>query len=161
MMGLQYFSWVAYQSNESGRPEIYVRPLAPPASSEAVSGVASGTAAGAASGAPANATGGQGQVSTAGGTSPSWRADGQALYYLGPRGEMMATPIAVRGTALEPGTPVVLFPTRIVAGGADTVGLGRQYDLTRDGRFLINTLLDDAAATPITLIQHWQPDAKK
>ncbi len=32
-----------------------------------------------------------------------------------------------------------------------------QYDVTRDGRFLINTVLDDAAATPITLIQHWRP----
>ena len=36
---------------------------------------------------------------------------------------------------------------------------GRQYDVTRDGRFLINTVLDEAAA-PITLIQHWQPAAK-
>ena len=30
-------------------------------------------------------------------------------------------------------------------------------DVTRDGRFLINTVLDDAAATPITLIMNWQP----
>jgi hypothetical protein len=31
--------------------------------------------------------------------------------------------------------------------------------VTRDGRFLINTLLDEAGA-PITLIQRWQPAAK-
>ena len=37
---------------------------------------------------------------------------------------------------------------------------GRQYDVARDGRFLINTVLDDAAATPITLIQNWKPPAK-
>lgn len=36
---------------------------------------------------------------------------------------------------------------------------GRQYDVTRDGRFLINTVLDEAAA-PITLIQHWNLEAK-
>ncbi len=132
--------WVAYQSNASGRTEIYVRPWTPPA------------AAGAAAPAPSA----QWQVSTAGGIYPSWRADGQALYYLGPDGALMAAPVTTRGTALEPGTPVALFPTRIVGGGADS-GQGRQYDVTRDGRFLINTVLDDAAATPITLIMNWRP----
>ena len=43
-----------------------------------------------------------------------------------------------------------------LCGGVDN-GQSRNYDVTRDGRFLINTVLDDAAATPITLIQHWQP----
>ncbi len=38
---------------------------------------------------------------------------------------------------------------------------GRQYDVTRDGRFVINTVLDDQAAAPITLIQHWRPEGKK
>ncbi len=56
-----------------------------------------------------------------------------------------------------PVTPVALFPTRIVVGGADGNQLGQQYDVTRDGRFLINTVLDDAAATPITLIMNWRP----
>ncbi len=131
--------WVAYQSNASGRMEIYVRPGTPPA------------AAGAAAPAPSA----QWQVSTAGGIHPSWRADGQALYYLGPDGALMAAPVTTRGTALEPGTPVALFPTRIV-GGWDG-GQSPQYDVTRDGRFLINTVLDDAAATPITLIMNWRP----
>ena len=36
----------------------------------------------------------------------------------------------------------------------------RQYDVAPDGRFLINTELDSAAA-PITLIQNWNPEAKK
>ena len=49
---------------------------------------------------------------------------------------------------------VALFPTRIFRGGVDN-GQGRQYDVTRDGRFLVNTVLDDAAS-PITLIQNWQ-----
>jgi hypothetical protein len=34
------------------------------------------------------------------------------------------------------------------------------YDIARDGRILINTVLDDAAS-PITLIQSWNPEAKK
>jgi Tol biopolymer transport system component len=58
--------WVAYQSNESGRNEIYIRPFAGPA----------------ASGASASQVGGQWQVSTAGGTFPRWRRDVRELYYL-------------------------------------------------------------------------------
>ena len=46
--------WVAYQSNESGRNEIYVRPFVPPSRD-----------------ASADKPGGQWQVSTAGGIIPS------------------------------------------------------------------------------------------
>ena len=135
--------WVAYQSNESGRPEIYVRPFAPPA--------AAGTAAGAA--------GGQWQVSTAGGIMPLWRPDGKELYYLNPAGAMMAAHVTVTGSTLEPGAPVVLFPTRIYGGGVDAQH-GRQYDVAPDGRFLINSVVDDVSA-PITLLQNWNPEAKQ
>ena len=69
---------------------------------------------------------------------------------------MMEAPLTTRGAVPEPGTPVMLFPTRVYGGGVD-LGQGPQYDVTRDGRFLI---LDDATATPITLIQNWRPDAK-
>jgi hypothetical protein len=103
--------------------------------------------------------GGQWQVSTAGGIYPRWRNDGQELYYLGPRGEMMAASIVSTAAALTPGAPVVLFPTLTYGGGVDTQ-LGRQYDVTRDGRFLLNTVLDDAT-TPITVLMNWNPAAKK
>jgi hypothetical protein len=97
-------------------------------------------------------------VSTAGGIVPVWRPDGKELYYLNPAGAMMAAPITVTGTTLAPGAPVVLFPTRIVGGGAD-VQVGRNYDVAPDGRFLIATELGSAA--PITLLQNWQPEATK
>ncbi|MSO45442.1 MAG: serine/threonine-protein kinase [Acidobacteria bacterium] len=135
--------WVAYQSNESGRMEIYVRPF-------------TGAAA---PGAGATAAGGQWQVSTAGGIYPRWRSDGRELYYLAPSGAMMAAPIAVTGASVAPGAPVALFPTRIFAGGVDA-SQGRHYDVTRDGRFLINTVLDEASA-PITLLMNWDPEAKR
>lgn len=135
--------WVAYQSNESGRPEIYIRPFA----GLAASGAASAAAAG------------QWQVSTAGGTFPRWRPDGKELYYLGPSGEMMAAPITVTGPTLARGAPVVLFPNQVL-GGRLYNQQGRQYDVTRDGRFLINTVLDEASA-PITLLQNWHPEVKK
>jgi Tol biopolymer transport system component len=135
--------WVAYQSNESGRNEVYVRPFVPPGAAST----------------PAAEAGGQWQVSAAGGIHPVWRPDGKALYYLNPAGAMMAAPVTVVGNVLEPGAPVVLFPTRIVGGGVEE-GTGRQYDVAPDGRFLINTELP-GDATPITLIQHWNPEAKK
>jgi serine/threonine protein kinase len=135
--------WVAYHSNESGQPEIYVRPFVPPGTT--------GTTAG--------AVAGQWQVSAAGGIVPMWRSDGKELYYINPEGAMMAASIGVHGATLELGAPVRLFQTRIVGGGAD-VQVGRQYDVTADGRFLINTLLNEAA-TPITLLMNWHPEAKK
>jgi Tol biopolymer transport system component len=133
--------WVAYQSNESGSSEIFVRPFVPP--------VAPGTAAG------PEPTAGQWQVSTAGGVFPVWRPDGKELYYLNPEGAMMAATITVTGSTPAPGAPVVLFPTRILGGGA-SAGLGRSYDVAPDGRFLINTVRDVEAA-PITVLMNWRP----
>ena len=98
-------------------------------------------------------------MSTAGGVAPRWRADGKELYFLAPDATMMAAPVTAAGTSCEAGTPVTLFPTRIVGGG--TLAAGRlEYAVARDGRFLINQPVADAAA-PITLILNWIPDAKK
>jgi Tol biopolymer transport system component len=55
--------WLAYQSNESGRFEIYVRPF------------------------PGN--GARVQVSDLGGTETIWGRDGRSLYYRGPLGEVV------------------------------------------------------------------------
>ena len=119
---------MAYGSNESGRYEIYVRPF-PKAD-------------------------GQWQMSTAGGIWPRWRPNSKELYYIAPDGRLIAVPIAVNGTTLEPGAPVALFQTRIVGGGTN-IDLGRQYDVAADGRFLINVTTDEASAEPITVILNW------
>ncbi len=126
--------WVESQTNESGRFEVVVQSF-PDA-------------------------GGKWPVSTAGGAAPRWRADGKELYFLAPDATMMAVRVTVAGTSFEAGTPVALFPTRIVDGG--TVAINRpQYAVARDGRFLINQPVGDATAAPITLILNWHPDAKK
>jgi Tol biopolymer transport system component len=135
--------WVAYQSNESGQNEIYVRRFVVP-------GDATDSTA---------AQAGQWQVSTAGGIFPAWRADGKELFYIDPAGMMMGAPITVTGSTVVPGTPGALFQTNVLGGGIDSTQ-GRQYDVAPDGRFLINRVLDSAAA-PITLIQNWNPDATK
>ena len=88
------------------------------------------------------AAGGSGRCPRRAASIPLWRPDGKELYYLNPAGAMMAAPITVTGATLEPGAPVVLFPTRIVGGGVD-MQQGRQYDVAPDGRFLINTVLDE------------------
>jgi Tol biopolymer transport system component len=134
--------WVAYTSNESGRPEVYVRPFLEPGQHDAAT------------------AGDQWQISTDGGAFPKWRADGQELYYLNPSGAMMAVSISVAGNKLVPGTPQMLFRTHITQGGRD-VQQGRQYDVAADGRFLINTEFADDAPTPITLILNWSPDTKE
>jgi Tol biopolymer transport system component len=125
--------WMAYQSNEHGSYEIYVREFPGP--------------------------GGQRQVSTAGGINPKWSHDGREIYYITPDGKLMATPITVNGDAIVPGTPAPLFATRIVGGGTDING-GLNYDVTADGRFLINTVLEDSAVSPITLLLNWKPPSK-
>ena len=128
--------WVAYQSDESGRPEIYVRRF------------------------PAQPGGEWRQVSTSGGSQPRWRLDGKELYYIAPDGKLMAVPITLKGTALEPGTPEALFQTRIVGGGANNLAFRQQYDVGPDGRFLINVTTEDTVTAPITLLQNWKPPAK-
>jgi Tol biopolymer transport system component len=74
--------WLAYQSNESGRNEIYVQAVP--------------------------ATGAKYQISTSGGGAPRWRRDGKELYYLGPEQALMAVPMAL-GSSLQVGTPARLF----------------------------------------------------
>jgi Tol biopolymer transport system component len=133
--------WVTYQSDESGRNEIYIRPFVAP-------------------GAADKSAGGQWQVSTQGGIAPMWRPDGKELYYLNPAGEMMAAPITVSGTGLQPGAPVKLFPTHIYGGGTDSQIIGRQFDVAPDGRFLINTVVGSTTSVPITLLMNWNPEAK-
>jgi serine/threonine-protein kinase len=77
--------WVAYQSDESGRYEIYVRPF------------------------PAVDGGGKWPVSHGGGILPHWRQDGKELFYIGPDNALMAVPVSASGAVFQPGTPAALF----------------------------------------------------
>jgi hypothetical protein len=121
--------WVAYQSDESGRFEIYVQPF--PAASA------------------------KWQISTGGGTMPRWRADGKELFFIAPDTKLMAAAVTASGTTFEAAPPVALFQTRIVGGPGQI--LKHQYAVSRDGRFLINETAEASTATPITLIFNWKP----
>jgi eukaryotic-like serine/threonine-protein kinase len=122
--------WVAYQSNQSGRMEVYVRSF--------------------------HGAGGQWLVSTDGGIHPRWSSNGTELLYLAPDGRLLSAAIIARGGAIEVGRPVSLFPTMIVGGGTNFPGFRQQYDVTADGRLLINVALQ-SAPTPITLLLNWRP----
>jgi Tol biopolymer transport system component len=118
--------WIAYESDESGRFEIYIQPFPGPTSKF-------------------------GPISTNGGAQVQWRGDGKELYYLGLDNRLMAVPIRLssdRRTA-DFGSPVPLFMTRIF-GGAVQANL--QYTVSADGkRFLIHNVTDEATS-PITVV---------
>ena len=122
--------FMAYVSNESGQHEIYVRPFPGPGASSL--------------------------VSTTGGITPRWNHDGKELYYIAPDSMLMAAPIGVKDGTVTRGTPVPLFQTRIVGGGR-AYPIIHQYDVTRDGRFLINVRVGDTPASPLTLLLNWKP----
>ena len=124
--------WVAYQSNESGRFEVYVQPFPGP--------------------------GGQWQVSKNGGAYPRWQRDGKELYYLAPDSKLMAAPVRSVSTAFEAGAPAPLFQTRIVFSGNFT--FRHNYAVAADGRFLINVPVEEATTSPITVILNWKPGLK-
>jgi Tol biopolymer transport system component len=121
--------WVAYQSNESGRFEIYVVPFPP--------------------------GGGKWQVSTSGGIWPRWSHNGKELSFISPNSEMMASSISASGSSLEASPPVRLFQTRI--SGTVNVAAKQEYDVSADGRFLINSIAADLVNAPITVILNWYP----
>jgi serine/threonine protein kinase/Tol biopolymer transport system component len=75
----------AYESNESGRSEIYVRTFSPEAPE----------------------SGGKWQVSNGGGSFPGWRSDGKELFYFNAT-KLMAVPVQTGGT-FQAGTPTLLF----------------------------------------------------
>ena len=129
--------WVAYESNDSGRFQIYVQPFP--------------------------ASGGKWQVSSAGGSQVRWRHDGKELFYVAPDQRLMAVPIAVAadGQTLNGGEPVPLFMTRLAQGAAIT-GTRSQYAVAADGRFLMNVIVEETAPTPpITVVVNWAARLKR
>jgi Tol biopolymer transport system component/tRNA A-37 threonylcarbamoyl transferase component Bud32 len=80
--------FLAYQSNESGRAEIYVQSFPGP--------------------------GGKWQISSAGGADPHWRADGKEIYFRSPDQKLMAAEIRA-DNGFQAGVPKVLFAPRLDA----------------------------------------------
>jgi serine/threonine protein kinase/Tol biopolymer transport system component len=123
--------WIAYESNETGRFEIYLRSF--PSGGRAV------------------------PVSAAGGAQVRWRRDGKELFYIALDGRLTAVPIQVNSSGqIEPGAPMPLFATRV--GGAVQALERQHYVVAPDGqRFLMSTAPDNINPSPITVILNWKP----
>jgi eukaryotic-like serine/threonine-protein kinase len=131
--------WIAYQSDESGKTEIYVQPF--DASSAAKSSSAAST--------PMT---GKWLVSNGGGGSPLWRGDGKELFYLSPGGMVMAVAVNVIGV-FQAGVPKALFkvPLGVI-----------NWDVTPDGRRFLFAAPSATAARPFfTVVLNWQAGLKQ
>jgi eukaryotic-like serine/threonine-protein kinase len=129
--------WFAYDSNESGRTEVYARRF-PPTSDEW-------------------------QVSSNGGASPLWSGDGHELYYIGSQ-SLMAVPIG-GGERLNPGTPRALFhvTNQLLASSLSTSGpIGSLIcGVTPDGgKFLFRSTSEERTAS-INVVLNWQSELRE
>ena len=119
--------WVAYESNESGRSEIYVQSFPDLARKT--------------------------RISTGGGTTPVWRGDGHELFFRSPDDQLMAARIAPSGTR---STRHAIRLVRPPTGPNRDRAHQAWYAASRDGqRFLVNTIVE--GASPITVLLNWKP----
>jgi dipeptidyl aminopeptidase/acylaminoacyl peptidase len=121
-------NWIAYQSDESGRFEIYVQPF------------------------PGSAAQRQ-RVSLGGGTLPQWGRNGRELFFIsGTDSRLMVAPAVATVNAekrnIEFSTPKALFPSPLPQGS--------EYDVDRAGdRFLVIAPVEDSP--PIVVLPNWVP----
>jgi eukaryotic-like serine/threonine-protein kinase len=124
--------WMAYSSNESGSPQVYVQPIP--------------------------TTGAKWQISAAGGDQPRWRRDGKELFYISADQKLTAVPVKSAAT-FEAGSPQALFEIQPLFGPLTGRFV---YQSTADGqRFLVLTNTGGRAPPPITVVVNWQTGLKK
>ncbi len=122
--------WLAYVSEQTGRPEVIV---------QAVSG-----------------PGSRGQISAGGGDNPAWSVDGRTLYYLG-RGTSGPAVVAVdigASSELTAGKPRELFRPP----NSQRCGTARCFDVSADGkRFLLReqSVAKRESVTRMDLVLNW------
>jgi Tol biopolymer transport system component len=124
--------WLAYISDESGQFEIYVQPYPGP--------------------------GGKWQISTEGGTEPTWNPNGRELFYRS--GDKMMTVDIAAHPGFAAGKPRMLFEGQYVP----TPGTNSNYDVSPDGqRFLMLKPSESAqvAPTQINVVLNWFEELKQ
>ncbi|HSC78148.1 MAG TPA: protein kinase [Candidatus Acidoferrales bacterium] len=123
--------WMAYLSDESGRPEVYVQAFPRP--------------------------GGKWQVSTGGGGEPVWARNGRELYYRNGY-RLMVAPVQT-GPVFTPGKAQVLFewPYEAMDGirpNYDVTPEGQQF-------LMIKAIETSSTPTQINLILNWSEELKR
>jgi Tol biopolymer transport system component len=90
------------------------------------------------------------RITTAGGTEPRWNRDGSELFFR--RGsEIHAVKLNRQGSSL-----IVGAMDRLFDAGAPV----RSYDVSLDGRFLLNLPADTKSRSPIMVVHHWSAFAE-
>ncbi len=121
--------WLAYQSDESGRDEIYIRPFP-------------------------EAGAGRRQVSVAGGAEPLWAHSGRELFYRSPEGRMVVVPVST-SPALATGRAQPLFADTAYLRAPSYRG----YDVTSDDRafVMLRMLPEDTrrSSGQLILVENW------
>jgi Tol biopolymer transport system component len=129
--------WVAYESNRSGRYEIYLLPF----DKDSPTGIP--------------ATAGEYQVSIAGGSMPRWNPNGKELFFFAPDGTLMAAELT--------GNPKSL--TKIPQPVFKSPSLSRpvEWDISPDGKKFLFPIPVAASTTtrPITVVLNWTSLLKK
>jgi Tol biopolymer transport system component len=121
--------WMAYESDESGTVEVYVRPY--PEGDR------------------------RSQVSHGGGTEPRWGSKGHELFYVTPDGSLQS--VTVRTTSeFESDPPRTLFTSTDLRGPITSPRGRNRYDVTADGQlFLLIQSVAEPASSPITVLANW------
>ena len=124
--------WLAYDSNESGQYEVYVRPYP-------------------------NPDRGRWVISMAGGRQPVWSRDGRELFYRDFSGALIAVPVTLT-SRFSAGRPMKLLDGGGFSGAGPT-GSSQTYDVAKDGRFL---MLKTAAGTDssLVIVHNWVEELK-
>ncbi len=123
--------WMAYQSNDSGRYEIYVQSFPEP--------------------------GRKIPVSKGDGMLPRWRRDGKELFYVATDDKLMAVPVQT-GTHFSAGIPVALFEIGSLGRRLNRYVYDVSAD---GQNFLVIRQLEDATTRPLTILQNWTAALKK
>jgi serine/threonine-protein kinase len=128
--------WIAYESDESGQVEIYVRPY------------------------PDAYSGSRWPISSGGGKMPLWSRDGRELFYRDFGGAMLAASVAHTPT-FAPGPVVKLFENANYFGSGSSMS-GRTYDLSLDGsRFLMIKQQANGEAAALVVVLNWFEELKR
>lgn len=124
--------WLAYQSDETGRPEIYVEPFPGP--------------------------GERFQITADGGTEPLWARNGEVFHLHD--AELRVVKIESAGDTLSFEAPETLFNTPIVAKGASEDG--RVWDVSADGRqILVISTPNASVPRRIELLTDWTSELER
>ena len=123
-------AWIAYVSNESGRPEVFVRSSS--GDNEAI------------------------RVSAEGGGAPDWHTGGLFLHYLNPDNRVISVPVTLTANTFKAGTPVplVAINARVKPGVVLRATEVSPYVSVGD-RFLVSEQEADPRASIINLLLNW------